>query len=166
MSTRLFFSLFIQNETDLRNYVQMIVRDWNATDEIVQETAAILWEKYADLTDSIAFRKTLFQTAKFQILAWRRNRARDRLVLDEEAIALLTDESIRRADEARQTQDLIHSAMNRLDESDRILFTEAYLSQTPIADQAKDQGLTPMTVYKRLQKIRYRLLEIIQEILS
>lgn len=154
-----FLALLSPCESEIRNYVQMIVRDWNATEEIIQETLVTLWEKYSDVDDPESFRRLLFTVAKFRILAWRRDKAADRLLFDEVSIELLTDESIERRKETERRQELLETAITSLSDEKRKLLMASCVPDTLIREMAESQGVTPMSLYKKLQKIRAELFQ-------
>jgi len=48
----------------------------------MQEVSVVLWKKFADFREGAGFPAWALGVARFEALAWRRDKARDRLVLD------------------------------------------------------------------------------------
>jgi RNA polymerase sigma-70 factor (ECF subfamily) len=68
-------------------------------DDVMQEISVVLWEKFDSFRDGADFKAWAFGVARFEVLAWLRDRGRDRLVLDEEVITKIAEETT--ADEPR-----------------------------------------------------------------
>ena len=60
-------------------------------DEIVQEVSLIAWQKFEQLNDVEEFPRWACVIARYRILEFRRNRFRDRLVLNEKVFDLLLE---------------------------------------------------------------------------
>ena len=86
-----FLRSFTANEAAIRAYVRRMVPTRGDADDVMQETSVVLWEKFDTLREDGDFRTWAFGVARFEVLAWLRDRGRDRLVLNEEVIARLTE---------------------------------------------------------------------------
>ena len=79
---------------ELRVYIATLTCDLQYVEDILQETNVYILRK-ADTYDSsrpfLPWAKTM---AKYQVLRWRKDRDRDKLVLDETALDALTDDSL------------------------------------------------------------------------
>ena len=73
-----FLRLFMANEEALRGFVRSLVPTLEDAREVMQETAAVLWRKFVELDSPENFRRWAFGVARFEALAFRRDRARDR----------------------------------------------------------------------------------------
>jgi RNA polymerase sigma-70 factor (ECF subfamily) len=56
--------------------------------------AVVLWRKFDQCATQENFRKWAFGVAQFEVLAWKRDRARDRLMFDEELLGALVKEGL------------------------------------------------------------------------
>jgi hypothetical protein len=125
-----------------------------------------LWEKYSGIDDTMRFRKIAYTVMRYEILSYRRDKARNRLIFDENVIALLVDESSVSPPQISREQELLEKHLEELTPEQKQLLFDAYQSDSQIQSMAREQGKTPMALYKKLQKIRSKLLENIQEELS
>ncbi len=82
-----FIRLYVENEESLRGFVRSLVPTLEDAREVMQETAAVLWRKFDELHSLEDFRRWAFGVARFEALAFRRDRARDRHVFSEDLIA-------------------------------------------------------------------------------
>ena len=88
-----FLRLYVENEEALRGFVRSLVPTMDQAREVMQETAAVLWRKFEALDSPEDFRRWAFGVAKFEALAFRRDRARDRHVFSDELITMLEAEA-------------------------------------------------------------------------
>src|SRR5205809_484611 len=88
-----FLRAFTANEPAIRAYVRRLVPARADADDVMQEAAIVLWEKFAEFRDGADFRAWAFGVARFKVLSWLRDKGRDRLVLSEETVELLANET-------------------------------------------------------------------------
>ena len=96
---REFLRCFTANEAAIRAYVRRLVPLRSDADDVMQEVAVVLWEKFDEFRVGGDFRAWALGVARFEVLAWLRDKARDRLVLAQDVAELLADET--RRDEPR-----------------------------------------------------------------
>ncbi|MEM7791906.1 MAG: sigma-70 family RNA polymerase sigma factor [Verrucomicrobiota bacterium] len=161
----LFLRCYTRHEPALRGYVRSLVPTRDDASEIMQEVAVVLWRKLSELDDPENFRKWAFGVARMQVLSWRRDKARDRHIFTEEVWEMLADESTslhQKEHQARMHQTLLN-CLKRLPDDKRHLLERAYGGDTRIDNIAKEEGRTPMSIYKVLHRLRMKLLECIQQ---
>ena len=79
---------------------------WRDAREVMQNTAAILWKKFDQLDNPENFRRWAFGVARFEVLSYRRDKARDRHVFSEELLMQLASEAEKNSE---QTMDEIRA---------------------------------------------------------
>ena len=158
-----FSQFFSELIPDLRASTRALVYGEDNIKEITQNVALVLWEKYWNVSDQIEFRKIAYTVLRYELLAYRRDKARDRLVFDENVIALIVDQSSTEEPKVPREQELLEKFISTMSAEDKELLFSAYQPHVKIKDFAKDRDKTPMTMYKRLQKIRAELLEFIKK---
>lgn len=86
-----FLTHFTANEPAIRGFVRRLVPTRRDAADVLHGVALALWRKFQDLDEPEQFRKWAFGVARYETLAWLRDKARDRLVLaddDLETVAL------------------------------------------------------------------------------
>ena len=76
---------------------------------------------------------------------------------------LLANESVNVWQQKSPPQEYLEEALQCLKEGERKLILEAYSSRLKLREVAEQQGKTPMALYKKLQKIRGKLVAFIQK---
>jgi RNA polymerase sigma-70 factor (ECF subfamily) len=163
---RLFLRSFTAHEPAIRAHVRRLVPARADADDVMQEVSVVLWEKFDTFREGADFRAWAFGVARYEVLAWLRDRGRDRLVLDEEVIAKIALETT--ADEPhldRQREALEH-CMKKVPDDQRDLLMKAYQPDSRIQDVAQASGRTVAGFYQWLHRIRKTLLECIRRALT
>ena len=88
-----FLTLFTANEPAIRAFVRRLVPTRQDAADVVQAVALVLWRKFPALEESDQFRKWAFGVARYETLAWLRDKARDRLVLADDVLDTVAHES-------------------------------------------------------------------------
>jgi RNA polymerase sigma factor (sigma-70 family) len=88
-----FLTLFTANEPAIRAYVRRLVPTTYDAADVMQGVALVLWRKFRELDQPDDFRKWSFGVARYEALAWLRDKARDRLVLAEDVLHTVANES-------------------------------------------------------------------------
>jgi RNA polymerase sigma-70 factor (ECF subfamily) len=161
-----FMMQFARHEHDLFRYVLTLLPNWNDAQDVMQETAAALWQKFDQYDPGRPFLPWACQFAYHQVLNFRsRQKTRRRMFSDlvVESLAIEWPELSRAISAQREALD---SCLGKLREADRRLLQERYCAETEIADLATQIGQTPNVLYKSLQRIRRTLLECVTRTLA
>ncbi len=152
-----FLSLFMDHEEALRGFARSLVPTREDAREVMQEVAAVLWRKFDELATDEDFRRWAFGVARFEALAFRRDRARDRHVFSEDVLALLADEAEAATDALDSRREALDDCLRKLPERQRALVDAAYARDVRIDEAAEKMGRTSMSLYKALHRIRMTL---------
>ncbi len=162
-----FVELFTRHEADLRAFTRSLLPSWDDVDEVMQRTALALWRKFAQFDHDTVFMKWACVVARFEVLAYRRKMARDRLVFSESIMELLANEAQSEAEERQASalggreQRALDTCLGKLPEAKRELVILAYTPGIQIVDIAEKQGRRPNTLYMMLNRIRQDLMRCI-----
>lgn len=154
-----FLRLFTANEAAVRAYVRRLVPTRHDAADVMQGISLVLWKKFGELKNPEDFRKWSFAVARYEALAWLRDKARDRLVLAEDVLVTLADESARLEGRLSAQRDALEACLGRLTGDQRALVLAAYAPGTRVQDVAQRSGRTLAAFYQWLHRTRLRLLE-------
>lgn len=161
-----FLRLFAEHEPAVRTFIRSLVPTRADASEVMQEVAVILWQKFGDFDATRDFRKWAFGVARFEALAFLRDRARDRHVFDEELTARLADAAAAAAPRHDAQREALEGCLQKLPATQRELVISAYASGTRIDELAARRGQTAMSLYKMLHRIRQALLDCVRREIS
>lgn len=153
-----FMRLFVANEPELRAFLRTLLPSWESVDDVLQEASVVMWKKLDQLEDEDGFLPWAKVIARFKALHARRSVARDRLVLSEETVELLAEESIE-ADSAEVDLErkALNSCLGKLSQENRKLVLLPYRSPGALTNLAKRTDRSVNSLYKLLGRLREKL---------
>ncbi len=154
--------LYAANEPAIRAFVRRLVPLREDANDVMQEVAVALWRKSTPELAGEDFRRWAFGVARYEVLAWRRDKARDRHVLDEDVLMLLASEAIACEDSLDAQREALNACLKKLAAPQRELLLAAYSDKSGIQSVAQLSGRTLGGFYQWLYRIRVSLLNCVR----
>jgi RNA polymerase sigma-70 factor (ECF subfamily) len=161
-----FLRLYAEHEPSLHGYVRSLVPTRDDAREVMQEVAVALWRKFGDLARAAEFRPWAFGVARMEVMAWRRDRGRDRHFFGEEAMTIIARESEQMTRQLDAQHDALEECLGKLPSAQGALVREAYAPGVRIDLLAARQGRSAMALYKILHRIRLALIDCTRSVLA
>ena len=161
-----FLRLFTTNEEAVRAFVRRLVPARADADDVMQEVSLVLWRKVGSFHAGTDFRAWAFGVARFEVLAWLRDKGRDRLVLDEGVALQLAHEAEALEPALSRQRAALQRCMERVPEVQRSLLLRAYQPEARIQDVAAISGRSVAGFYQWLHRMRKTLLDCIHATLA
>jgi len=158
--------LYVANERRIYGYIFTLIHNWSATEDILQETAQVMWSKFGDFKPGTDFVAWGLRIARYQVMDyWKRQDSKTTFNKK------LLDELARRAqDHGGTREDRRHEALKRclqkLTERDRRLVEMRYALDTTIQSIAERLGWHTKSVYRSLKRIRFQLFQCVQRTIA
>ena len=157
-----FVQRFAHYEPDLRRFIRSLLPTWTDTDEVLQQTAIVIWRKFDQYDPGTHFMKWACVIARFEALTYRRKMARDRHVFREDVLELMADEGVSELDGRQAEHDALQTCLLELPERQRKFVTLAYTPGVKVKDLAAEAGSTAAAFYMRLKRIRRQLMQCVE----
>jgi len=93
-----FVRLLVRNDRAIRAWLRSLLPTLDDVDEVMQEVSVVAWRKFDQLDDPENFRRWACVIARYEVLMYRRKKARDRIVLGQEVEKLIADEGLEELD--------------------------------------------------------------------
>lgn len=164
---RRFLGLFTAHESAIHAYVARLVPRREDALDVMQEVAMVLWKKFGQLKADEDFRRWAFGVARFQVLAWRRDiaRERERLVLSSETVELMAKETEEAADQLDMEREaILQHCMGKLKSDQRSALEGMYGGQGDAGDLAGKFGKSVTAFYQWIYRIRQSLSQCAQRV--
>lgn len=149
-----FLSLYEAHGRLIRGFLRAATGCPHQADDLQQNVARVLLEKFADYDESRPFRCWALGIARLEALKWRQRLARRREVLSAEAIDLLQAAGQDEADPFAERRERLPSCIAELPEASRLLVTLRYEQGLGAKEIAPRVGRTPAAVDMALSRIR------------
>ena len=152
-----FLSLFLRSEREIFRYVAVLVPNVADAEDIVQQTAIALWEKFDAYDPNQPFTPWACRFALNKAKQWIERRQRWQALLDKG----LAEELAQRREELRPELEVrlkhLEGCLNKLPDEQRSLVEGYYYRRDSIEKLAETSSRTVAATYKTLQRVRQAL---------
>lgn len=152
-----FLSLFLRSEREIFRYVAALVPYVADAEDIVQQTALVLWEKFAAYDPGLPFTPWACRFALNKTRQWIERKQRWQALLE----GGLAEELVQRREELRPEFDLrlqhLERCLGKLPAEQLSLVEGYYYRRDGIENLATNSGRTVAATYKMLQRVRMAL---------
>jgi RNA polymerase sigma-70 factor (ECF subfamily) len=156
-----FLKLFLMEEPLLRTYLLSATGNADATDDLLQSTAAVLLDKWTDYDPERPFRPWALAFAHLEVLKWRQRLARTKEILCEDAARLLAETAVEIGDDLDRRQQFLVECLEALPAPQHETLRLRYGLGLKIADMAKRNGTSLAAMEMVLSRLRKVLRECI-----
>jgi RNA polymerase sigma-70 factor (ECF subfamily) len=157
-----FVRLLSQYEPVIRSYLRNLLPSYEDVDQVMPEVALIAWRKFSQLEDLDAFPRWACVIARYEVMTYRRNKARDRIVLDPDIVAKLADEAEEEISLRSLQMNALEHCLKELPEERRELILACYSPQKSMRDIATEIARSENSLYQLLRRIRIELQHCIE----
>ena len=159
-----FVGLLTEVQLPLRLYVQSLLPGDPGARDVAQHANATIWRKRDDFVPGTNFKAWAFSIARFEVLNYRKQLARDvRLVFSEELEETFAAELADAGDNFEGRQEALKHCLEKLRIKDRDLLLHRYSSSGTLADYSEKTGQSVGGLKVTLHRLRNALLGCIQK---
>ena len=161
-----FMRLFLSCEPRIFAFIRSLVFARADADDVLQETALVLWEKFDQFEPGTRFDRWAFRIAHFQVMYHRQKKARDRLRFSDALVEQLGEDMVAESQQLEATQDALAQCLDKLPAPDHELIRRRYRSDTTNREVARDSGRSESAISRALNRIYLKLLRCIEGTLA
>lgn len=164
-TTERFVSLLGAHERELFSYVYALTMNWNDAQEIMQRVRIRLWQQFAMYDDAKPFGPWARAVAYYLVLAFRKERQRQREYFSERVLELVSDSYENAADQMPARREALLRCLEKLTSEQRSLVDKYYAGNARIVDIAAHLGVSPGGLRQTLFRIRKSLQDCVRRAL-
>ena len=166
-----FADLLSDQQSRLFAYIYALVHNLRDAEDIYQETALTLWNKFEHFKPGTNFGAWARTTAAFKVKDFLRAKRRSRVHFDERLVAELAEtqaafDTTAYWETAEAYQGALLDYMNRLNATDQRLVALSYAGNCTLSEVARQEGRSLQSVCNSLKRIRGTLLDCIEQALD
>jgi RNA polymerase sigma-70 factor (ECF subfamily) len=158
-----FLSLFLRSEREIFRYVAALVPNVTDAEDIVQQTAMTLWEKFEAYDPAQPFTPWACRFALNKARQWIDRRQRWQALLDRGLAEELAQRRQELQPEFERRLRHLEGCLAKLPDGQRSLVEAYYYERTDVEGLAGRSGRTVAATYKMLQRIRHALQTCMEE---
>ena len=160
---REFTELLAANRRRIFGGIFALVLNMDNTEDLYQQTALVLWEKFDLYESGTDFGAWALRVARLTVYNFIRSKKRNRVFCSEPLMEKILDTHIAVGSQAMMDRTVaLRKCLQRLAPSDRRLVTRCYNGQTKFKDVASEEGRSVNAIYLALSRIRSELYRCIK----
>ena len=152
-----FLASLMRAQQGLFAYIVAQVANVSDADDILQETNMVLWRKQEEFEPGTNFWAWAATVARYQTLAYLKEKGRDHLCFDEGLVAMLATEAEPNAEYAAQRQQALEGCLNKLNSQGRELVRLRYGESLATGEIAERLNRSKGSIYDALYRVRLTL---------
>ena len=162
-----FSELLQESRSRVFGFIYALVLNLADTEDLFQQTAGLLWEKFDEYEPGTDFTSWALRVARFKAANFMRGRYRERKRFSNSTIEELYLASAASTDVSRQERlDALKGCMAKLNDTDQSLLFRCYSGGMRIKQIAENEGKTPNALYAALHRIRSLLMDCVERTLA
>jgi len=135
-----FLRRFTSAQPALRRFVLGHVRDFHRAEDVLQEVAVVLWDRFPEFVAGESFERWAFGVARHKILRSWRDRERDRLVLTDVMADRFAERLCALGPQHDERRMFLKACLEKLPERSRAAVELRYARQSSMAQVAAALG--------------------------
>lgn len=159
---REFVQLLMKSQRCLYAFIRAQVRSRDDADDLLQQTSAVLWEKFPSFRSDGDFARWACGVARLEVLSHLRNQRRLRVLLREDVATAISRKLADTAAEVDARLDRLVECMKELGRHDRELIRRHYHKHQSVKDIAAALDVSESSIYKGLNRSRDTLYDCIR----
>jgi RNA polymerase sigma-70 factor (ECF subfamily) len=152
----------VAHQESLYAYLLTLVPVRDVARDLLQDTCVKLWSKWDDYLPGSNFLAWACRVAYFTVLAYRRDRARERTIFDNSVLEQLAEIGEEQAAELPRRAVALDECLSALPQQQRKLILERYSADNSVQKLAADGGRSAKGMAVTLHRIRQALMECVE----
>ena len=157
-----FLTLLTTHDRALSLYVYGLVPQHADADDILQQTKMVMWRSFAQFEIGTNFIAWARKIAFHQILGYRRHSKRVHIPLSDEMLEEVGQEISRLSDQGQARREALESCLHALPNEHRQIVLLRYYEDLEVDQIAARINSTSGAVYRALSRLRFALLECVE----
>jgi len=164
--TRDFLEQFTQHHERIFGYIFSLVHNEQDARDIFQKVSLLLWQKFETFDQEADFFSWACGVAYNEVRNYFRTSSRNRLCFNQELLDTLATERDDDDEDSDNRLEILRDCLSQLPQHERDLLMEVYAEGRSIREIAERRGKAAQTLYNRLNLIRRKLFNEVQQALA
>lgn len=152
-----FLALITQYQTAIRGYIRGSIGNHHDSYDVLQKTNMVLCKKEAQWNREIPFLKWAFTVARYEILAFYRDKAREKVVFNDEVLELVMKDSEILAPKLEGRSLALSRCLAKMSDENKFILSCKYSSKLSIDEIGERVDRSSNGVRSLLKRLRTQL---------
>ncbi|QDT43763.1 RNA polymerase sigma factor CnrH [Gimesia alba] len=158
-----FVSLLARHHSLIRGFIGTLLPHQTDAEDVFQQTCLVLWRKWNTFDSAQSFSSWACGIAFYEVKNFQRVQSRDRLYFSDEVLSLIAEHQTNTLPETDQQKQALEDCIQKLEGENRQLILDCYHSQRTIKEVAAQLGRSSDAIYKKLSRLRLRLMDCVRQ---
>jgi len=150
----LFFQLFMAHQRVFYAYILTAVHNYSDADDVLQETATVMWRRFEEFRPGSNFRAWGVAIARNQVLRFFNSHKRSRLRFDDDLLEQLEASTLEESGHIDGLAEALRTCFQRLSEANRKILDLRYKERMAIKSIANLMGKPVFGMYKAFSRLQ------------
>jgi len=158
-----FMHLFLEHQPRIYGYIRSLLFQKADADDVMQETASVLWKKFDEFEKGTHFDRWAFRVAYHQVRSFRQKKAREsqRLHFSDDVFELISEDAPKILDNTEETAAALERCLRKLARKDRQIVAWRFAPGGTNREVAKKLGKSESVISRTLSRIYESLMRCI-----
>ena len=157
-----FIQLLAKHQSHLRGFIFASLGNYAHCEDVLQETNLVLWKKCGEFRPEAEFLPWALAIARYEILAFIRDRQREHLVFYPDVAELMMESCMPAVHQVSERQEALRGCIKRLPGRQQEVLRMFYVANARIQEVARITGRSADAVKSLLVRIRKALRQCIE----
>ena len=160
-----FVRKMLEAEKRIYSFILTLVHNSNDAEDLLQETAALMWVKYNDNQDIKNFASWGMKIAHYKVLQYRQKKYSSKVKFSDEILEQIAGLTEKVNDDLEERYEILKGCLKKLNDKDRKLILLKHTKQFNAKSIAEKLQMTVASVYKTIPKVHDVLLRCVMRTL-
>lgn len=153
----IFFQLFMASQKSFYAYILASVHNFDDANDILQETATIMWRRFEEFDQDTNFTAWGIAIAKNMVRNYFRERKHSRLQFDDDLIHTIQEKTVKEIESGSERLEALKKCFQKLTNTNRHLLKLRYEEGMTIKEIATKLGRPLQGMYKYISRLQNSL---------
>ncbi|KAA1261135.1 ECF RNA polymerase sigma factor SigK [Rubripirellula obstinata] len=158
-----FVAMLTLHQSRLRGYILASLGDYTNSHDVLQRTNLTIWKKAAEYNRDLPFLPWAMGIARYEILAFLRDRGRERIVFHSDVVEMMIATEDSTFDDWHGSQRELHECLQNLSEKNKRLLTMRYAQGNSISKISESTGRSLDAIKSLMLRLRRSLRDCIEK---
>ena len=157
-----FVAIYTRHERDLFRFIATLVPVRSDAEDVAQETAKVLWQKFSQYDPQRPFLPWACTFARYQVLTYLQRAKTHHKHFSPAVVEELADRRLSQDERLAAQKTALRACLQKLSDDERQLLAQRYRDPTSLAATIAQAGKTVNAIYKRLGRIRSKVADCVR----
>ncbi len=163
---QLFIKLYLANERRIYGYVRALIPNWSDVDDIIQETASVMWSKFDGFEKGTNFTAWALKIAHFQVLSYYKNKKKNRIYFSQGTVESLSEKIASKNPNIDERLSILKKCLQKLKPNELSLIQMRYEPGSSTKSVSQRTGKELHVLYRLFNKVHAKLLMCVRRTLA